>query len=64
MLKTTTIKTFLFIACKNHHPTYQNMAAILSISKLVFSLKEPNSVSLGRGTDKPFQIYGSDVFSG
>jgi uncharacterized protein YbbC (DUF1343 family) len=43
-------------------PNLPNMTAIYLYPSLCF-FEGTNSVSLGRGTDKPFQIYGSPEFS-
>lgn len=43
-------------------PNLPNMAAIYLYPSLCF-FEGTNNVSLGRGTDKPFQIYGSDEFA-
>jgi uncharacterized protein YbbC (DUF1343 family) len=53
-------KTFYSLPVKPS-PNLPNMAAIYLYPSLCF-FEGTNSVSLGRGTDKPFQIYGSDVF--
>lgn len=42
-------------------PNLPNMTAIYLYPSLCF-FEGTNNVSLGRGTDKPFQIYGSDLF--
>jgi uncharacterized protein YbbC (DUF1343 family) len=43
-------------------PNLPNMGAIYLYPSLCF-FEGTNNVSLGRGTDKPFQIYGSDEFA-
>jgi len=53
-------KTFYSLPVKPS-PNLPNMAAIYLYPSLCF-FEGTNNVSLGRGTDKPFQIYGSDVF--
>ncbi|HMV14848.1 MAG TPA: DUF1343 domain-containing protein [Chitinophagales bacterium] len=44
-------------------PNLPNMAAIYLYPSLCF-FEGTDHVSLGRGTNKPFQIYGSNVFTG
>lgn len=53
-------KTFYSLPVKPS-PNLPNMAAIYLYPSLCF-FEGTNNVSLGRGTDKPFQIYGSDLF--
>ena len=53
-------KTFYTLPIKPS-PNLPNMAAIYLYPSLCF-FEGTNNVSLGRGTDKPFQIYGSDLF--
>lgn len=53
-------KTFYSLPVKPS-PNLPNMTAIYLYPSLCF-FEGTNSVSLGRGTDKPFQIYGSDEF--
>ena len=54
-------KTFYTLPIKPS-PNLPNMAAIYLYPSLCF-FEGTNNVSLGRGTDKPFQIYGSDEFA-
>ncbi len=54
-------KTFYNLPIKPS-PNLPNMAAIYLYPSLCF-FEGTNNVSLGRGTNKPFQIYGSDEFS-
>lgn len=54
-------KTFYSLPVKPS-PNLPNMTAIYLYPSLCF-FEGTNNVSLGRGTDKPFQIYGSDLFS-
>lgn len=53
-------KTFYSLPIKPS-PNLPNMTAIYLYPSLCF-FEGTNNVSLGRGTTKPFQIYGSDVF--
>ncbi|MFN8295399.1 MAG: DUF1343 domain-containing protein [Chitinophagales bacterium] len=53
-------KTFYSLPIKPS-PNLPNMNAIYLYPSLCF-FEGTNNVSLGRGTDKPFQIYGSDLF--
>lgn len=53
-------KTFYTLPVKPS-PNLPNMTAIYLYPSLCF-FEGSNNVSLGRGTDKPFQIYGSDEF--
>lgn len=53
-------KTFYDLPIKPS-PNLPNMTAIYLYPSLCF-FEGTNNVSLGRGTDKPFQIYGSDEF--
>lgn len=53
-------KTFYTLPIKPS-PNLPNMAAIYLYPSLCF-FEGTNNISLGRGTIKPFQIYGSDVF--
>ncbi|HNF49356.1 MAG TPA: DUF1343 domain-containing protein [Chitinophagales bacterium] len=62
------------ISCKNYNhttfyslpvkpsPNLPNMTAIYLYPSLCL-FEGTDKISLGRGTDKPFQIYGSDLFS-
>lgn len=54
-------KTFYNLPIKPS-PNLPNMTAIYLYPSLCF-FEGTNNVSLGRGTNKPFQIYGSDEFS-
>jgi len=54
-------KTFYTLPIKPS-PNLPNMTAIYLYPSLCF-FEGTNNVSLGRGTNKPFQIYGSDEFS-
>ena len=54
-------KTFYNLPIKPS-PNLPNMTAIYLYPSICF-LEGTTNVSLGRGTDKPFQIYGSDEFS-
>jgi uncharacterized protein YbbC (DUF1343 family) len=54
-------KTFYTLPIKPS-PNLPNMTAIYLYPSLCF-FEGTNNVSLGRGTDKPFQIYGSDEFA-
>ncbi len=54
-------KTFYTLPIKPS-PNLPNMAAIYLYPSLCF-FEGTNNVSLGRGTDKPFQIYGSNLFA-
>jgi uncharacterized protein YbbC (DUF1343 family) len=54
-------KTFYKLPVKPS-PNLSNMTAIYLYPSLCF-FEGSNSVSVGRGTDKPFQIYGSPQFS-
>lgn len=53
-------KTFYALPVKPS-PNLPNMTAIYLYPSLCF-FEGTNNVSLGRGTEKPFQIYGSDLF--
>ncbi len=53
-------KTFYSLPIKPS-PNLPNMTAIYLYPSLCF-FEGTNNVSLGRGTTKPFQIYGSDIF--
>ena len=53
-------KTFYALPVKPS-PNRPNMTAIYLYPSLCF-FEGTNNVSLGRGTEKPFQIYGSDLF--
>ena len=54
-------KTFYTLPIKPS-PNLPNMTAIYLYPSICF-FEGTDHVSLGRGTDKPFQIYGSDLFS-
>ena len=54
-------KTFYNLPIKPS-PNLPNMSAIYLYPSLCF-FEGTTNVSLGRGTDKPFQIYGSDEFA-
>ena len=54
-------KTFYSLPVKPS-PNLPNMSAIYLYPSLCF-FEGTDHVSLGRGTDKPFQIYGSDLFN-
>ncbi len=53
-------KTFYSLPIKPS-PNLPNMVSIYLYPSLCF-FEGSNNISLGRGTDKPFQIYGSDLF--